>query len=63
MAAHPPDVLMLTTPQCHICGEVMRPEPEEDPPDPISDPPSESNERFVNTEAWVDDWWREAGTG
>jgi len=46
---------------CHICGSVMKPEPESnDPPDPTSDPPSE---RFVDTEAWVDDWWREAGTG
>jgi hypothetical protein len=29
----PPDVLMLTDPRCPVCGKVMRPEPEGDPPE------------------------------
>jgi RNA polymerase subunit RPABC4/transcription elongation factor Spt4 len=29
----PPDALMLTDPRCPVCGEVMRPEPEGDPPE------------------------------
>jgi hypothetical protein len=33
----PPDTLMLTDPRCPVCGEVMRPEPEDHPPTPPAD--------------------------
>jgi DNA-binding transcriptional ArsR family regulator/energy-coupling factor transporter ATP-binding protein EcfA2 len=29
----PPDAFMLTDPRCPVCGEVMRPDPEGDPPE------------------------------
>ena len=35
----PPDTLMLTDPRCPVCGEVMRPEPEDHPPTPPADAP------------------------
>jgi rubredoxin len=39
----PPDILMLTDPRCLVCGSVMRPAPEDDPPEGVPPPsPSES---------------------
>ena len=52
----PPDALMLTEPRCQICGSLMRPTPED------NDPP-EQGDRLVDTERWIDDWWREAQAG
>jgi len=45
----PSDVLMLAEPRCNICGLVMRPTSEGDPPDL-----PEQGDRFVDTEAWID---------
>jgi rubrerythrin len=66
----PPDVLMLTDPRCPVCGKVMRPEPEGDPPEggapTPADPPSanpapltvtdlETGEPLVvGTNAWLE---------
>ena len=62
----PPDVLMLADPHCHVCGSVMRPTPEDlpDSPDPAPDPVARSESGdLVDTEKWVDDWWREVNGG
>jgi len=59
----PPDALMLADPRCYVCGEVMKPAPEDEPPDPTTqparEPESESGERYIDTEEWIDQWWRE----
>jgi rubrerythrin len=34
----PPDAFLLTDPRCPVCGEVMRPEPEDHPPTDPADP-------------------------
>ncbi len=64
-----PDTFMLSEPRCHICGSVMQPEPEGDnldggqPPDqpkpePTEPPANRSDDRYIDTEAWVDQWWQ-----
>jgi len=58
----PPDVLMLADPRCKVCGSVMQPAPEDnEPPDPPppEPPQSESGERLIDTEEWINQWWRE----
>jgi len=71
----PPDTLMLTEPRCHICGSVMTPEPEDtNPPDsgaptdqPFAnttaaeptEPSTNEGDRYIDTEAWIDEWWQE----
>jgi len=46
----PTDAYMLAEPRCLICGSVMHPTPTDPAPEP---------ERFVDTEAWIEEWWRE----
>lgn len=56
-----PDAYMLADPRCPNCGEIMQPAPEGDEPtDPSPEPAqSESSERLIDTEEWIDQWWRE----
>ena len=53
------DVLMLTDPRCLVCGEVMRLEPEGDPPTDPADPPTQPDQPdadFVAMDAWLTEW-------
>jgi len=43
------DAYMLAEPRCSVCYEVMRPPADVDQP----------NDGYVDTEAWIDEWWRE----
>jgi len=57
-----PDAYILADPRCHLCGSVMQPTSEgNEPPDPPPPEPtqSESSERLIDTEEWIDQWWRE----
>jgi len=46
----PTDAYMLAEPRCFLCGSVMHPAPTDPTPEP---------ERFVDTEDWINAWWRE----
>jgi hypothetical protein len=59
----PPDTLMLTDPRCPVCGEVMRLDPEGDPPEgnapTPADPPTQPDQPdadFVAMDAWLTEW-------
>jgi hypothetical protein len=55
----PPDVLMLTDPRCPVCGEVMRLDPEGDPPTDPADPPTQPNQPdtdLVDANQWLAEW-------
>jgi DNA-binding Lrp family transcriptional regulator len=59
----PPDAFLLTDPRCPACGEVMRLDPEGDPPEgnapTPADPPTQPNQPdadFVAMDAWLTEW-------
>ncbi|MFZ8829101.1 MAG: DUF3631 domain-containing protein, partial [Armatimonadota bacterium] len=59
----PPAAFMLADPRCLVCGEVMRLDPEGDPPEgnapTPADPPTQPNQPdtdLVDAEAWIDQW-------
>lgn len=63
----PPAAFMLAAPRCLVCGEVMRLDPEGDPPEgnapTPADPPTQPNQPdadFVDAEAWIDQWASDA---
>jgi hypothetical protein len=57
------DAFMLTDPRCPVCGEVMRLDPEGDPPEgnapTPADPPTQPDQPdadFVAMDAWLTEW-------
>jgi hypothetical protein len=54
-----PAAFMLADPRCLVCGEVMRLEPEGDPPTDPADPPTQPNQPdtdLVDADQWLAEW-------